>query len=129
MKPISVLLIPSIALLVSACASGPAGYGGGPGYDGNSTVYVQGQDYNRPDGDRYTSDRTNVNDVTVNRTNVNDTTVNRTNVNRTNVNQTDVKNQGKGRQTAATGSKGKTVRKSVENNANSQQADQPPPRS
>ena len=107
MKTISFLLVPCVALLISACAgpAGPAyGYGPGPnpepGYYWNGTVYVQGQSpYSHSDrDDRYSqtdvnrtdiNDRT-VNDTTVNRTNVNDRTVDETNVNKKNVNKTNV---------------------------------------
>jgi hypothetical protein len=73
----AIFLIPAVALLVSACASGPSGayYGsGGPGYYGGGTVYVNDRDH------RYDNSY-NVADVNVNRTNINDRTVNRTTVN------------------------------------------------
>jgi hypothetical protein len=99
MKPFSLLLIPSAALLISSCASGPAepGYGG-PGY-GHTDVYVEGTDrggYDHHDGDdgRDRQNTTDVNDVTVNRTTVNDPTVNQSTVNSsssTNVKQASVK--------------------------------------
>ena len=106
MKALSLLLIPAIALLVSACASGPAvgpvyGYGPGPdprdGYYWNGTVYIQGESPYRHN-DQYSRNVTDVNDVNVTRTNVNDTTVNDTNVNdrtvdRTNVNQANDKSR------------------------------------
>jgi len=82
MKALSFLLVPSVALFVSACASGPVrgpGYGG-PGYYGHDTVYVEGRD--RPD---YNRDRYDQTDVNVNRTTINDRTVNRTNVNQVDV--------------------------------------------
>jgi hypothetical protein len=91
MKPISLLLIPCVAILLSACA-GPAGpgygYGPGPnprpGYYWNGTVYVQGSaPYDR--SAQYSRNVTDVNDVNVNRTNINDRTVNNTSVNNTNV--------------------------------------------
>ena len=109
MKPISLLLIPSIALFVSACA-GPAGpgyaYGPGPnprsGYYWNGSVYVEGEDphhhddgYNRDNRD-VNVDRTNVNDRTVNNTTINNTsvsdrTVDRTDISKANVKKTNVK--------------------------------------
>ena len=117
MKAITVLLIPSVALLMSACAPVPEHRGyGGPGYYGHSdTVYMEGRDNDHRD-----VNRTNVNDRTISRTNVNERTVNRTNVN-----QVDVKNgaQGKGKRTT----KEKTTRKPVETNVNNQQGDQQQP--
>jgi hypothetical protein len=99
MKPLPLLLIPSVALLFSACAPGPGGPGyGGPGYDRHDTAYVEGSDQRDRDYDhdgyaQNQSDRTvtNVNEVDVNRTNVNEQTVNRTNVNDRTVNKTNVK--------------------------------------
>jgi len=98
MKFLSFLLIPAIALVLSACATdtsgtvyygGAYGYGPGPapvpGYYWNGTVYVQGPSpYYR--SYLYNRSVTNVNDVNVNRTVVNDRTVNNTRVNNTNVN-------------------------------------------
>jgi len=96
-KIIPLLLIPSVALLVSACApAGPGYYGGGPGYSGHDTVYVEGQDHGYDHDHRdyhdsqYNRSVTNVNDVNVNRTVVNDRTVNRTNVNQTNLTKKNV---------------------------------------
>jgi hypothetical protein len=104
MKALSILLIPAIALLVSACASGPVGpvYSGGPGYGPgpspqagyywNGTVYVQGQSPYYHDN-QYSRNVTDVNDVNVNRTNINDRTVNNTTVNNKRVNNTHVNNR------------------------------------
>jgi len=82
----AITLIPAVALLVSACASGPSGptYGyGGPGYYGGSeTVFVNDRDHGY---DRGYDSRYNVSDVNVNRTNIDERTVNRTNVNESNV--------------------------------------------
>ncbi len=108
-KSIFLLLIPSVTLLVSACAvgppSGPAygyGYGPGPdprdGYYWNGAVYVEGSSpyhhhYGQYNGNENDVDvnRLAVNDRTVNDTTVNDRTVNRTNVNQTDISRTNVK--------------------------------------
>jgi hypothetical protein len=120
MKTLPILLLPAVALLVSACASGPAGpvsggggpvyyggtayydYGPGPsprsGYYWNGSIYIQGENpyfhyrnYNNNNGyNGYDRKVTNVNDVNVNRTNVNDRTVNNTTVNDRTVNRTNV---------------------------------------
>ncbi len=109
MKLLSILLIPSVAIFVSACGGGPGGpvYGGGgvvyngpangygpgpnpqPGYYWNGAIYVQGQApwyHNDPYRNQYRRNVTNVNDVDVNRTNITDRTVNNTTVNNTSVN-------------------------------------------
>ena len=88
MKALSLLLIPSAAFLVSACAPEPVRpVYGGPGYGhdyyGHDTVYVQGEDRDHRDYNETDVNRTNVNERTVNRTNVNDVTVNRENVKQT----------------------------------------------
>ncbi len=115
MKTIALLLIPSITLLVSACApAGPTyvsggGYvgGGGPGdgsgYYGPGGVWVVETGYSRDhdygyyhhDDNQYNRSVTNVNDVNVNRTVENDRTVNRTNVNQTNLSRKNVKESSK----------------------------------
>jgi hypothetical protein len=117
MKALPFILVPSIALLVSACSSGPGGPGyGGPGYGGHDTFYVQGSDHRDYNNDQTTRNVTNVNDVNVNRTNVNDTTVNRTNVNQTNVKKTNV-NKTNVNKTAAR----KPVEKTEDNHKGNQQ--------
>jgi hypothetical protein len=83
MKAIS--LIPAVALLISACASGPSGvYSGygGPGYYGGETVIERDNDHRSDNGgyDNGYNNRTNVTDVNVNRTNINENSVNRTSV-------------------------------------------------
>jgi len=103
MKLIPLLLIPSIALLVSACApegptyvsGGGGGYVGGgddgSGYYGPGGVWVVETGYPRDhDSNYYHHNVTNVNDVNINRTTENERTVNQTDVNRTNVNRTNV---------------------------------------
>lgn len=93
MKPLSLVFLPVVALLVSACAPtvvGPGyGYGPGPsprvGYYWNGTVYIEGESPYRHNN-RYNQNVTDVNDVNVNRTTVNERTVNDTNINKTNVN-------------------------------------------
>ncbi len=86
MKIIPFLLIPSVALLVSACAPAGPTYVSGPGYYGPGGVWVAGGGgyYHDHDDRQYNRSVTNVNDVNVNRTVENDRTVNRTNINRTN---------------------------------------------
>ena len=127
MKVIPLLLVPSIALLVSACAPEPEHHGyGGPNYYGHTDrVYVEGgdNDHRGYRDDRYRQDQY---DVNVNRTNVNERTVNRTNVNETTVNRTNVKNggQNKGKQTTAAGSKRKGPHKSAQTNENDQAGNQ-----
>jgi hypothetical protein len=102
MKLIPLLLIPSIALLVSACApagptyvsGGGGGYVGGDdgsGYYGPGGVWIVETGNPRDhDSDYYHHNVTNVNDVNINRTTENERTVNQTNVNRTNVNQKNI---------------------------------------
>jgi hypothetical protein len=121
MKALSLFLIPPIALLVSACASGPpvAVYGGGPdygpgpsprsGYYWNGSVYIQGPSpyYHN---NQYSRNVTDVNDRTVNNSTVNDRTVNRTNVDKTNA-----------RRTAVLKPKNDETRKAVQNNGNNPQ--------
>lgn len=117
MKALPFLLIPSVAVLVSACASGPAGpgYGGSPGYYGHDTVYVQGRDSGRPDYNDSQSTRnvTNVNEVNVNRTTANSTDISRTNVQKT--------AEVRGKQTTA---KAKTTRKPAPKSENPLQGNQ-----
>jgi hypothetical protein len=97
MKALPLLLIPSVALLVSACApagptyvSGGGGYyeggGDGSGYYGPGGVWIveRGNDRDH-DQNYYHHNVTNVNDVNINRTVENDRTVNRTNVNQTSI--------------------------------------------
>ena len=122
MKTISLLLIPSAALILTSCAGpggpGYAGPGPGPGYYGHDTVYVQGSDHQDRD---YNNDQdhrnvTDVNEVNVNRTTENDRTVNKTNVNTSNVKRTNV---------ASTDLKKKAVHKPVAKKDDNQQANPP----
>ena len=117
MKPFAILLIPSTALLLCACA-GPArpGYAGS-GYYGHDTVYVQGSDHRDDNSDQNHRNVTDVNEVNVNRTNVNERTVNQTSVNDSTVDRTNVK-------VAAV--KKKATHKPVDKAATSQQAGQQP---
>jgi len=98
MKTILLLLVPAVALLVSACAPAGPTYvsGGGGGYYGPSGVWIAGggggydRDHGYDHGDYHDSQQynrsvTHVNDVNVNRTVENDRTVNRTNVNQVNL--------------------------------------------
>ena len=119
MKALSLSLIPTVALLFSACAAGPVRQGyGGPGYYGHDTVYVEGQDRDHQDRDhRGYNDTQNNSDVSVNRTTVNDRTVNETNVHETNRNT-----EAHGKAKPATAQK--TAKKHVPKDANGQQGDQ-----
>jgi hypothetical protein len=118
MKTFAILLIPSTALLLSACAVAPArpGYAGS-GYYGHDTVYVQGSDH-RDDNDQSRRNVTDVNEVNVNRTNVDERTDNRTSVNDSTVSRTNVK-------VAAV--KKKATHKPVEKPGTNQQGGQQPP--
>lgn len=118
MKSLSILLIPSIAILLSGCGSGPGPvYGGGavygavdygpgpygpgpnpqPGYYWNGTVYIQGVPSWYHHSNQYSQESqynrrvTDVNDVNVNRTDVNNRTVNNTTVNNTRVNNRNIR--------------------------------------
>lgn len=114
MKPFAILLIPSTAILLSACAVAPArpGYAAS-GYYGHDTLYVQGSDHRDDNSDQSHRNVTDVNEVNVNRTNVDERTVNQTSVNDSTVSRTNVK-------VAAV--KKKATHKPVEKPAASQQA-------
>ncbi len=115
MKLTLISLIPAVTLLVSACSNGPAGpvYGyGNPGYNGGSTVFVNGgYDHGNYADNNYNGGST----VNVNRTTYNQSS--RSTVNRANAST-------RSKTTIAQAGKSRAVSKPARKSTDSQSTDQ-----